>query len=136
MSLNSVVVVGRVVHTPEVKHLASGDAVANLTVALNEKVKGEDRAHFFDCVIFGKSAEACGKHLTKGDMIGVSGKLQQERWETKEGQKRSKIVIRVWNIDFLKVAAWDRGGDSQTTEFRPEDENQAAGLDEEDSLPF
>lgn len=153
MSINTVTIVGRVVRRPECRYTAGADPVADISVAVNERKKGTDGstrdtdASFFDCVVWGAIAEACAKHLDKGDLVGVQGRLQQQRWESKDGQKRSKVVIRAFHVEFLRVQSWAQGhggGASHESEYQPESENQSApehgqealANTDQDDLPF
>lgn len=103
-SLNRVTIVGNLTRDPEVKELPSGTIVAELGVAVNDRRKqdGEwtDHASFFDVTVFGHTAEACGKYLSRGKPVAVDGKLEQQRWE-KDGQSRSKVKIIASQVQFL-----------------------------------
>lgn len=72
--------------------------VLSFGVAVNRREKdsdGEysDKAHFFDCKVLGNRAEPLSRILTKGMKVTVVGDLVQERWEDKEGGKRSAVRI-------------------------------------------
>ena len=102
--INKVMIVGRLVRDSELKFTPSGFAITSLSLASNgRKKQGEqwiDEASFFEATILGKRGESLSQYLTKGSQVAVEGKLKQERWE-KDGQKRSKIVIVVENIQLL-----------------------------------
>jgi single-strand DNA-binding protein len=100
MSLNLVVLTGNITNDPEIKSSASGLLVAKITIAWNEVYKGEKKAHFFDAVAFGKTAELLRDYFKKGSALTVEGVLKQDRWETKEGDKRSKLTVSVNKIHF------------------------------------
>ena len=51
--------------------------------------------------MFGRQAEHCGQYLSKGDGAIVDGRLQQRRWETEDGQKRSKHEVVAQNVTFM-----------------------------------
>jgi single-strand DNA-binding protein len=116
MNINAVVLVGNLGHDPELRHFEDGTAQATFSIACNDRKKqGEswvDVVHWFDVVVYGSQAEACGEYLAKGSKVGVSGKLQQRRWE-KDGQKRSKIEIKARDVQFLSGG---RNGDSSDAE--------------------
>lgn len=91
--MNNLSLVGQLTKEVEIKFLQSGTAMAKGTVFVKEwKKDKEDEFHHFDFVCFGKQAEWLSD-AKKSDHIMISGKLQQEKWETKEGQKRSKVSI-------------------------------------------
>ena len=56
---------------------------------------------FVDIVVFGKQAEHCGQYLSKGNGAIVEGRLQQRRWETEDGQKRSKHEVVAQTVTFM-----------------------------------
>jgi len=103
--INQVVLVGRLTRDVELKYTQGGMAIAELSLANNQSKKvgesWEDVGHFFDASIIGKRAEALAQYLTKGTQVVITGKLQQQRWETKEGDKRSKVSILVDNIQLV-----------------------------------
>ena len=92
MSLNRVVVVGRLTKDPETKRSQSGDIFATFSVAFNDRYSKEN-VNFFDCVCFRQTAEYVGQYLKKGDLIGVDGRLQQDTYENKQGFKVSQVKI-------------------------------------------
>jgi len=102
--MNTVTLVGRLTREAELKYSNSGFPIAQLSLAQNQRRKRgeqwEDEAHFFDCKLLGKRAESLQKYLQKGKQIAVTGQLQQERWE-KDGQKRSKVVVLISDIQLL-----------------------------------
>ena len=93
--------IGTLVYDPEMKYANSGTEIASFSIAINEKIKGPDqkyteRADFFDCVLFGKSAANFCEYMAKGRKVAIRGKLRQDRWEDKTtGTKRSKVSIFV-----------------------------------------
>jgi len=105
VSYNKVIVIGNLTRDPEIRYNPNGTPVANLSVAVNRRYKqGEefkDEVSYFDVVVFGRQAENCSQYLNKGAGILVDGRLQQRRWETDDGQKRSKVEIVAQNIQFM-----------------------------------
>lgn len=96
---------GNLTRDPELRYTPKGTAVANLGLAVNRRFKVDDQwkeeADFFDIVVFGKQAENCGEYLSKGRPVMIEGRLQQSRWETDDGQKRSKVEVVANNVQFL-----------------------------------
>jgi single-strand DNA-binding protein len=95
--INSVSIIGRLTRDAELKFTAGGGAVCNFSIAVNRRRKNgdqwEDEANFFDIVLFGKQGESLHQYLKKGKQIAIGGELKQDRWQTPEGQNRSKVVI-------------------------------------------
>ncbi len=90
----------RMTRDPELKALPSGSMLAEFGVAWNTKAKGEDRAHFMECVAWGKTGEVIVEYLTKGDLFMISNAdITFEQWE-KEGVKQSKHKLTIFNIEF------------------------------------
>ena len=114
-SFNKVILMGNLTKDPEIRAIPNGTAVANFRIAVNHRYKqGEetkDDVCFIDIVTFGKQAENCGQFLHKGNGIIVDGRLQERRWETPEGQKRSKLEVIAQGITFLpkKEQSGDKG---------------------------
>ena len=142
MDINHVVLVGRLTRDAELRYTGGGTAVANLSLAINTRRRKDDQwvdeAHFFDAVVWGKTAESLSPYLTKGKQIGLEGELRQNRWE-QEGQRRSKVEIFARNIQLIG----NRGGDSSTTGLSPSDTSaeqsgspQGQPSDFEDDIPF
>lgn len=90
--LNSVNLVGRLTSDPEVKSLDGKDAkVCNVSIAVQKPYKnaeGKYDADFFNIVVWNESAEALTKYCKKGDIVGVSGRLQNRSYDTDNGFKR------------------------------------------------
>jgi len=105
VSFNKVIVMGNLTRDPEIRYNPNGTPVANLSMAVNRRYKqGEefkDEVSYFDVVVFGRQAENCSQYLNKGAGVLVDGRLQQRRWETDDGQKRSKVEIVAQNIQFM-----------------------------------
>jgi single-strand DNA-binding protein len=92
-SFQQVVLMGNLGRDPEIKHTASGQAVANFSIATSEKYKdksGEkvEKTEWHNIVIWGKLAEIVEKYVTKGSTVHLVGKLQTRKWQDKEGKDR------------------------------------------------
>ena len=105
--MNIVIIMGNLTRDPELKHTNSNTAVANFSVAVNEKWtdrNGEkkERVAYVDCEAWGKTGENIAKFFNKGKSIAVTGRLKQETWEDKNGGgKRSKLLVTVDNFHFV-----------------------------------
>jgi single-strand DNA-binding protein len=101
--INHVTLVGRLTRDAELKE--NGFAVSNFSIAVNCKRKrGDDwvdEANFFDIVLFGRQAESLHQYLVKGKQIAIDGELKQDRWQTQDGQNRSKVVVIANSIQLL-----------------------------------
>ena len=94
---NKVILLGNLTRNPELRYTPNGTPVASLGLAVSRRYKQGDELKeevcFVDIVVFGKQAEHCGQYLSKGNGIIGDGRLQPRRWETEDGQKRSKHVV-------------------------------------------
>lgn len=107
MSVNRVVLTGRLTADPEVRTTNSGRnfVTFNLAVQKARKVQdGESAADFFKIMAWGASAKYVEDYLTKGRLIACDGKLQTRRWQDQNGVNRESVEIVVDNVNAL-----DRG---------------------------
>jgi len=104
-SFNKVILLGNLTRDPEVRYTPNGIAVASFAIAVNRKYKQGDETKeevsYIDIVVFGKQAESCGQYINKGDSVLIDGRLQQRRWETEDGQKRTKIEVVAQSVNFM-----------------------------------
>jgi single-strand DNA-binding protein len=106
MSVNKVILVGRLGQNPEVKYTPSGAAVANFSVATNESWtdksgQKQERTEWHRVVVWGKLAELCQQYLTKGRQCYVEGRLQTRQWQDKDGQTKYTTEINATTVQFL-----------------------------------
>ena len=110
--INQVVLVGRLTRDVELKYTNTGFAIANLSLAVNRRVKRDDtwqdEGNFFNCVLIGKRAEGLAQYLVKGKQIGIQGELRQDRWE-QDGQPRSRVEIFINDIQLLGGRSPEQG---------------------------
>ena len=94
INTNSVIITGNVTRDAELRYTAAQKPVLGFTVACNRQgPDGQSAADFFPVVLWGKSAEALEKYLTKGKSVLVKGRLQTRSYETKTGEKRNVTEI-------------------------------------------
>lgn len=104
-TLNEVRLIGNLTKDPE-SRAAGSHTIVSFSIAVNRKSKGADgqateEVSFFDCDAWNKTGELVLQYCKKGRQVLVCGRLKQERWESQEGQKRSKVKIVADNIQFL-----------------------------------
>ncbi len=125
-TLNKVLIMGRLTKDPDLRYTPSGTAVCDMSVAINRTWKdtasGEkkDDTVFLDVVVWQKQAENCAEYLRKGREVFIEGRLQQDRWETKDGQKRSKILVVAQLVQFLGGARGEGDGRGEAPGAPPE----------------
>lgn len=137
-SFNKVILMGNLTKDPEIRYAPSGTPVANFSLAVNRRYKQgdetKDEVCYVDIVVFGKQAEHCGQYLSKGNGVIVDGRLQQRRWETDDGQKRSKHEVVAQMINFLPKRQDQPGATSQATKPSPSPEHGDEFVDSD--VPF
>ena len=81
---NKVILIGRLVNTPELNKTANDKSVARATLAVNSRYKGQNgerEADFVNVVVWGKLAETLASYATKGSLISLDGELRTRRYE-------------------------------------------------------
>lgn len=106
MSVNKVILVGRLGQNPEVRYTPSGAAVANFSIATNESWvdksgQKQERTEWHKVVVWGKTAENCAQFLTKGRQIYVEGRLQTRQWQDKDNQTKYTTEVQAQTVQFL-----------------------------------
>ena len=103
MSLNRVVIMGRLTRDPELRRTGSGTAVTSFSLAVDRDFKsqsGEKETDFIDIVAWRNTAEFVSKYFTKGRMAVVEGRLQIRDWTDKDGGKRRSAEVVADNVYF------------------------------------
>jgi single-strand DNA-binding protein len=99
MSVNKVILVGRLGRDPETRFTSGGQAVANFSVATDESYKDRNgerqkRTEWHKVVLWGKLAEIAQQYLKKGMLVYIEGRIQSRQWEDKrDGQKKTSFEV-------------------------------------------
>jgi single-strand DNA-binding protein len=106
MSVNKVILVGRLGRDPETRFTSGGQAVANFSLATDESYKDRNgerqkRTEWHKIVVWGKQAEIAQQYLKKGSLVFIEGRIQSREWQDKEGQKRTSFEIVANNFRML-----------------------------------
>lgn len=141
-NLNRVSLIGRIGKDPEIRHLQSGAAVANLSLATSEKWKdkssGEQKeaTEWHRCVFFDRLAEVVGEYAKKGTLIYVEGKLKTRKWTDKDGIEKYTTEIHCHEMKLL--SSRQEGGEQREERPRQEAKPKAAPVStlEDDDIPF
>ena len=96
-SYNRTILVGNLTRDPELRHIPSGTAVAEISLAINDKRKDAsgnwiEETTFVDVTLWAKTAEVACEYLRKGSSCLIEGRLKFETWE-KDGHKHSKLKV-------------------------------------------
>jgi len=101
-SVNRVIIVGNLGRDPELRFLASGDAVANIAVATSYKPKDKPEiTEWHRISFFGRLAEIVGQYLKKGSSVYVEGRLQTRKYTDKDGIEKYATDIIAENMQML-----------------------------------
>ena len=106
MSINRVMISGKLTRDPELRSTTNGQAILTFGVAVNDRRRNqatgewEDYPNYVNCVMFGNRASSLQRYLTKGTKVAVEGKLRYSSWE-KDGAKRSKLEVIVDELEFM-----------------------------------
>ena len=138
MSLNKVLLIGRLGKDPETRYFQDGTTVVNMSLATDEGYTDRDgnkvdKTEWHRIVAFGKQAEICSQYLQKGSKIFVEGKLRTRKWQDQDGQDRYITEIVIFRVLFLD----NRRQQSQTeTADDMEDYGPAYDSSPIDDAPF
>lgn len=126
MSVNRIILVGRLGKDPDVKKMTNDESVANVTLATTENWKDktgvkQEKTEWHNLVFYRRLAEIAGQYLKKGSQIYVEGKIQTRKWEDKEGQDRYTTEIVVSEMQMLGNKAVSQS--TQSTSQQPPQKN-------------
>ncbi|MGP1440812.1 MAG: single-stranded DNA-binding protein [Treponema sp.] len=140
--MNTVIMIGRLTRDPELRYIAStGNAVTRFSIAVDRAFVAKDAevtADFFNIVVWGKRAETCVNYLAKGRMVAVRGRLQNNNYTDKNGNKQYSVEVIAEEVKFI-----DYGDKKQQGNQDNQGSNDFEGMDEEgyravndDDVPF
>jgi single-strand DNA-binding protein len=136
-SVNKAIILGNLGKDPEVRYTNGGQAVANFSVATNEKWtkdgQSQERTEWHRIVVWGKQAENCGQYLRKGRSVYIEGRIQTREYE-KDGQKRYTTEIVADRVQFLGGRGEDSSGGSGSRSSDDFGAPPSSGSD--DDIPF
>lgn len=132
--INRVVISGNLTKEPELRSLPSGDSVASLRIASNERRKqnGEwtDVANYFTITVFGQQAEPCAKWLEKGSPVIVDGSMRWSEWTPDDGIRRERVEVIASVVQFLPRAG------SNAPDAADSAPSPAPAQPQEEEIPF
>lgn len=142
-SFNKIVIVGYLGRDPEIRYLTDGTAVCNFSVATTEKKKdrsgeSQDITTWFKINVWGKQAEAANQYLSKGRQVYVEGRLTQQEYTDRDGNRRTSLEVRATEFHFLGSRG-DEGsfaGASQPSAPRSAPDSSPASHGDDEQIPF
>ena len=155
MSVNKVILVGRLGKDPETRYTSGGQAVCNFSLATDETFKDKSgerqkRTEWHKIVVWSKQAEIAQQYLKKGSQIYLEGRIQSRDWTDKENQKRTSYEIVATNFRMLGSKADSSGSgyrtsspvagpadfDAEPTSHSPSDHEHSAPEVTDEDIPF
>ena len=115
--MNKVILLGNLTREPEIRYAqGSNMAVAKFSLAINRRYKrdGEPEADFFNCTAFGKTAEFIEKYFKKGSRMALTGRLQNDNYTNKNGEKVYSVNIITEEVEFAEKAGNNNNNDNNT----------------------
>lgn len=117
MSVNKVILVGRLGQNPETRYTPSGAAVANFSIATTESWadksgQKQEKTEWHRIVVWGKLAELCQQYLQKGRQVYIEGRLQTRQYQDKDNQTRYTTEIKADQVQFLGAGGAQTGAES------------------------
>ena len=149
-SVNKCILVGNLTRDPELRSFPSGDQVANVSLATNDRWKdkntGEQKEHteFHRLVFNGRLAEIAGQYLRKGSQVYVEGSIRTRKWQDQSGQDRYATEVRVDQMQMLGGRQDADSGERQQSRAparspappRAPAPSQGSRFDDMDEIPF
>lgn len=133
-NLNRWIGTANLTRDPEIKTVGSDLKVANMRIAVNSRVKREgewqDKANYFDLVVFGAQVAAIERYLKRGSGIAVDGRLEYQEWE-KDGVKHNRVVIIADSVQFTDGRRDDEAAGDGAPAGAP-----ASSPTDDDDIPF
>ena len=98
MSLNKVILIGRLGRDPETRYMPNGDAVCNFSIATDESWKDQsgqkkERTEWHAITLYRKLAEIAAQYLKKGSLVYIEGRIQSRKYTGKDGIERTAYEI-------------------------------------------
>jgi single stranded DNA-binding protein (ssb) len=149
MSVNKVILVGRLGADPEIRYTLEGKPVATMRIATNEVINRrgtkETLTEWHRVVAFGRLAEICGEYLKVGTQVYLEGRLRTRKFEDKEGRERYITEVVAINLKILdrrensnKASEFENNREGRGKPVKEEliDLSEDFSNFEEDDLPF
>ncbi|MCB2836167.1 single-stranded DNA-binding protein [Streptococcus dysgalactiae subsp. dysgalactiae] len=138
--INNIVLVGRMTKDAELRYTPSQVAVATFTLAVNRRFKeqnGEREADFINCVIWRQSAENLANWAKKGNLIGITGRIQTRNYENQQGQRVyvTEVVAESFQMLESRNQQSGQGNSSQNDNSQPFGNQSQIDISDDD-LPF
>ena len=125
--LNQVVLVGRIVKTPELRVTETGKKTTTVTLAVPRSYKnmnGEYETDFLDCTLWTNIAENTTEYCQTGDMVGVKGRIQTRIIQNEDGSRKKKTEIVAEKVTFLAQASNNKEHSKENPQLKENKKSQ------------
>lgn len=132
--MNSVTIVGRLTKDVELRYTQNGVAVGNFTLASNRPFKnqnGEQEADFINCVAWRKQAENLATYMGKGNLVGVTGRIQTRTYEGQDGKTVFVTEVLAESVAFLESGKKQGQGNAQGQNQFPQQNQQQSNFQQQ-----
>ena len=146
--MNKVILMGNLTRDPEIRYTQSENsmAIARFSLAVNRRFarQGDTDVDFFNCTAFGRQAEFVEKYFKQGSRMLLTGRIQNDNYTNKNGEKVYSVQIIAEEIEFAErkstadanASAFQAGGAPQPNAAKADDDFMDLTTGIEDGLPF
>lgn len=141
-SLNQCNFIGRVGRDPETRYSSSGDAITNITLAVDDSYKNKsgekvEKCEWVNITFYRKLAEISGEYLKKGSLIYVSGKMETRKYTDKAGIEKYATSIIASDMKMLGTKPSGSADSGNDAPERSSQQSTGTGFDDmDDDIPF
>src|SRR5215207_5431630 len=130
--INKVILLGRATRDTELRATGNGTPVSNIRLATNRVTRGTDgelaeHPQYHTVICWDRLAEQTGKHVTKGRLVYVEGRLESRSFTDKDGKERAVTEVIAADVQFLDAPG------TKSADLPPEDDDAGVDLD---AIPF
>lgn len=124
-NFNKVILLGNLTRDPELRVTPKGTSVCQFGMAVNRVFRTGDSGEtqeettFVDLEAWGRQAEVISKYVSKGNPLFVEGRLKFDSWESKEGEKRSKLKVVIENMQLMGGRSGESGSQNSGGDYTP-----------------
>lgn len=124
-TFNRVILLGNITRDIELRHTQGGTAVTDIGLAVNDRRKHAqteewiEETSFVDVTLWGRTAEVAHQYLGKGSAVLIEGRIKQDRWEDKDGNKRQKLRVIAEKMQMLGSGKGQPGGSASQSQGQP-----------------
>jgi single-strand DNA-binding protein len=138
LSYNRIVLIGRLTKDPELSYAQTGTAVCKCTIVMDREFSKNNEADFIPLVAFAKTAETMKNFLHKGSLILVEGSLNIDKYDDRDGNKKTftKVIVNRFNFMEKKNASSGSDVDGHSEKKTEETVFFGSGENESDDIPF